>query len=181
VLHFYLRCPTCVTQAFHANPCRGLIVAGGDGTLSQAVNGLSTDFNACEFAVLPTGPANDSARTMQLPRDLDAAMHLAWHGNSRAIAPARCHWRLHLPCIAGKQMLTDVQRFRTRAVEARADAHIGKSGVCVMPAAVRVMLVRFGMVKSPASMWRPLCPATPQTSANGVMRRADKPSKPARA
>lgn len=51
-----------------------IIVAGGDGTVSEAVNGIAPDFDAVELAVLPFGTGNDLARTLGLlPDQLGAA------------------------------------------------------------------------------------------------------------
>jgi diacylglycerol kinase (ATP) len=62
-----------------------IIVAGGDGTMSRAVNGLAADFDACELAIVPTGTANDLARNFSLPEDPDEALRLAWTGRSMRI------------------------------------------------------------------------------------------------
>lgn len=41
-----------------------IIAAGGDGTISQVVNGIAPDFDAVELAVLPMGTGNDLARSL---------------------------------------------------------------------------------------------------------------------
>lgn len=46
-----------------------LIVAGGDGTVSEAVNSLAPDFDRLELAVLPFGTGNDFARSLGIPLD----------------------------------------------------------------------------------------------------------------
>ncbi len=46
-----------------------IVVAGGDGTVGQVVNGLAPDFDACELAILPLGTGNDLARSLGLPAD----------------------------------------------------------------------------------------------------------------
>lgn len=43
-----------------------LIVAGGDGTIHQAVNGLAPEFGTIELAILPFGTGNDLARSLGL-------------------------------------------------------------------------------------------------------------------
>ncbi len=55
-----------------------IIVAGGDGTVSQVVDGISPDFAHVELAILPLGTGNDLARSLGIPLDdLDAAVELA--------------------------------------------------------------------------------------------------------
>lgn len=54
-----------------------LLVAGGDGTLNEVVNGVARVRGALErvtFALLPLGTGNDFARALGLPEDLDAAL-----------------------------------------------------------------------------------------------------------
>lgn len=46
-----------------------IIAAGGDGTVSQIVNGIAPDFAEIELAVLPMGTGNDLARSIGLGTD----------------------------------------------------------------------------------------------------------------
>ena len=60
-----------------------LIVGGGDGTLSCAVDELvGTD---TVFAVLPLGTANSFARSLEIPLDLDGAIQAIAEGKPRRI------------------------------------------------------------------------------------------------
>ena len=60
-----------------------VIVGGGDGTLSSAVDHfLGKDI---VFAVLPLGTANSFARTLGLPLDLDGAIDVIAHGRRKRI------------------------------------------------------------------------------------------------
>ena len=62
-----------------------IVVAGGDGTLGQVVNGIAPDF-AVELAVLPLGTGNDFARTLMLaPEDLPQACRVAFSDATVAI------------------------------------------------------------------------------------------------
>ena len=64
-----------------------LLVAGGDGTMHHAAQGLAgTD---CALGVIPLGSGNDLAGTLGIPPDLDAAVDLALHGTVRRIDLAR--------------------------------------------------------------------------------------------
>jgi YegS/Rv2252/BmrU family lipid kinase len=60
-----------------------VVVAGGDGTLNAAVQGLVG--TGLPLAVLPLGTANNLARTLGLPTALEAACAVAAHGAPRAI------------------------------------------------------------------------------------------------
>lgn len=46
-----------------------IVVAGGDGTLSEVVNGIAPDFGRVEVALLPFGTGNDFARSLGIPLD----------------------------------------------------------------------------------------------------------------
>ncbi len=60
-----------------------VIVGGGDGTLSSAVDHfVGTD---TVFAVLPLGTANSFARTLGLPLDLDGAIKVIAYGRRKRI------------------------------------------------------------------------------------------------
>jgi diacylglycerol kinase (ATP) len=71
-----------VREAVAAGAARiGLI--GGDGTVHEAVAGL--EGAAVPLALLPAGTGNDLARTLGVPRKLDAAIEVLLHGRERAI------------------------------------------------------------------------------------------------
>jgi diacylglycerol kinase (ATP) len=64
-----------------------LLVAGGDGTMHHAAQGLAgTD---CALGVIPLGSGNDLAGTLGIPPDLDAAVERALKGRIRRIDLAR--------------------------------------------------------------------------------------------
>ena len=60
-----------------------VIVAGGDGTLNSAVDGLIE--TRLPVGVLPLGTANDFARTLDLPTDLAEACRVIAEGHTRQI------------------------------------------------------------------------------------------------
>ena len=63
-----------------------LIVAGGDGTISQVVNAIAPDFPAIELAILPFGTGNDLARALGLfPEDMDVLARRVFEAPSRPI------------------------------------------------------------------------------------------------
>lgn len=60
-----------------------VIVAGGDGAVHYAIQGLSG--SDCALGIVPIGSGNDFARALQLPREPRDALSLAIRGPSRAI------------------------------------------------------------------------------------------------
>jgi diacylglycerol kinase (ATP) len=60
-----------------------LVVAGGDGTVQRAVQGLAG--TSCALGVVPLGTGNDLAATFAIPRDPAAAVARALGGAVRAI------------------------------------------------------------------------------------------------
>jgi YegS/Rv2252/BmrU family lipid kinase len=60
-----------------------VIVGGGDGSLSSAVDELVD--RDCVFALLPLGTANSFARTLGIPLDLDGAIETIASGERRRI------------------------------------------------------------------------------------------------
>jgi len=64
-----------------------LLVAGGDGTMHYAVQGLAG--TSCALGVIPLGSGNDLAGTLGIPPDLDVAVERAVKGEIRRIDLAR--------------------------------------------------------------------------------------------
>ncbi len=63
-----------------------LIVAGGDGTIGQAVQGIAPDFDRIELAVLPFGTGNDLARSLGFtPDQMEDAYEAAFAGRTEPI------------------------------------------------------------------------------------------------
>jgi YegS/Rv2252/BmrU family lipid kinase len=60
-----------------------VILGGGDGTLSSAVDEIVG--SDCVFALLPLGTANSFARTLGIPLDLDGAIETIANGRRRRI------------------------------------------------------------------------------------------------
>ncbi len=71
-----------------------LVVAGGDGTASEVASGLLASGRAgsVELGLLPLGTGGDLARTLGLPRNLDAAIAGLARGGSRVIDAGRVHY-----------------------------------------------------------------------------------------
>jgi YegS/Rv2252/BmrU family lipid kinase len=64
-----------------------LIVGGGDGTINEVVSGLLEAGlgGYATLGLLPLGTGGDLMRTLELPRDLDAAIQRIAHGKPRCI------------------------------------------------------------------------------------------------
>lgn len=69
--------------ATHAGAFDLVIVGGGDGTLNAAVDAVADA--GLPLGILPLGTANDLARTLGLPLDLEAACAVIGEGRLRAI------------------------------------------------------------------------------------------------
>jgi diacylglycerol kinase (ATP) len=67
----------------HANECDLVVVAGGDGTLNAAAPALMK--TGLPLGVIPGGTANDLARTLGIPDDIEAATRIIVDGHSRTI------------------------------------------------------------------------------------------------
>lgn len=65
------------TEWGRENPLGSLLVAGGDGTLHEAANGLVASASSAALGVLPAGSGNDFARNLGIPLDpFEAARQL---------------------------------------------------------------------------------------------------------
>lgn len=67
----------------HAAAVDMLVVAGGDGTLNSAAAALAE--TGLPLGILPTGTANDLARTLSIPPDLNRAAEIIAAGRTRKI------------------------------------------------------------------------------------------------
>ena len=75
-----------------------IVVAGGDGTVCEAAEGLHRAGRG-ELAILPLGTGNDGARTLGVPLDLEDAVRAAVRGRSRAVDLIRVGDRVVLNAI----------------------------------------------------------------------------------
>ena len=78
----------------HCKGMKGVIVAGGDGTLNRATRGLL----ACglPLGVVPLGTANDFARTLGLPTETEAALEVILAGNTREVDVGEVNGHVYL-------------------------------------------------------------------------------------
>ena len=80
----------------HADQISLLVVAGGDGSIREAVAGLGPRARAVDIAVLPCGNANVVAREMGIPLDGREALALITGGQPRQVDIARANGELFL-------------------------------------------------------------------------------------
>lgn len=78
-----------------------VIVAGGDGSIGETINGLARNWNRkkkfpATLGVLPMGSANDLADNIGLPRDFVAAAKVIASGQTRPIDLCKCNERYFL-------------------------------------------------------------------------------------
>jgi diacylglycerol kinase (ATP) len=75
-----------------------IVAAGGDGTVSEVVNGLADAAVDGQplgpLGILPVGTANDIVDTLGIPRDLGAAARVLAHGHARLMDLGEVNGRL---------------------------------------------------------------------------------------
>lgn len=77
--------PRCAADAVRSGP-RRVIVAGGDGSLNGAINGLAPFLDRVELAIMPLGTGNDLARGVGMPvDDLERAFEIALTGRTARV------------------------------------------------------------------------------------------------
>lgn len=80
-----------------ANGVERFLVAGGDGTTGEVVSGLVEGTRAAgprpALGLVPVGSGCDLARTLGLPRRIDAALEIVASGNTRALDVGRVELR----------------------------------------------------------------------------------------
>ena len=79
--------------------CSPIIVAGGDGTVGEVVNGLAqasadADRPLGPLGIMPVGTANDIVDTLGIPRDLAAAAQVIAQGRTRLMDLGQVNGRL---------------------------------------------------------------------------------------
>src|SRR5256885_8493819 len=72
-------------RAAARNGSRYLIVAGGDGTLNEVVNGIARSKHPPQIGIAPLGTGNDFMRTLGLPLSLEENIEILHAGKTRPI------------------------------------------------------------------------------------------------
>ncbi|MBO0378058.1 diacylglycerol kinase [Staphylococcus warneri] len=81
-----------------------LIVAGGDGTLNEVVNGIAEQPNRPKLGVIPMGTVNDFGRALQLPNDIMGALDVIIEGHSTKVDIGKMNNRYFINLAAGGQL-----------------------------------------------------------------------------
>ena len=95
------------TAAAVADGCDTVVLAGGDGSLSEAVGPLCG--GAAELMLLPCGTGNDFARALRLPKDPLAALRVQMDGKPRRVDCGRVNGRVFAN-VSGSGFDVDVLR-----------------------------------------------------------------------
>lgn len=74
-----------ISRAAARRGCGYLVVAGGDGTLNEVVNGIARADHPPRIGIAPLGTGNDFARTLALPFSLEENIDILRAGKTRAI------------------------------------------------------------------------------------------------
>jgi diacylglycerol kinase (ATP) len=84
--------------------CTHVFVAGGDGTLNEALNGVGSRANGLEqvtFGIIPLGTGNDFARALAIPADVDAAIAAVTRGEVVRVDAGRLNDRIFVNVSGG--------------------------------------------------------------------------------
>lgn len=70
-----------------------IIVAGGDGTFNEVINGVMNSENDIPLAFLPLGTTNVLAKELGIPEDIEGAINLALNGRTQRVSLGRINGR----------------------------------------------------------------------------------------
>src|SRR5262245_129082 len=116
--------------AEHGRDVDMIVVAGGDGTLNAVAAGVMEAKRP--MGILPTGTANDLARTLGIPLDLEGALQVIAEGNRRRIDVGAVNGKLFFN-VASIGMAAEIALTLTSDIKRR----FGKLGYAL--AAMRVL------------------------------------------
>ncbi|MBM4764536.1 diacylglycerol kinase [Bacillus sp. B15-48] len=81
-----------------------LIAAGGDGTISEVVNGIAAQEYRPKIGIIPTGTTNDFARALRIPRDIEAAVDIILAGETIPVDVGRMNEKYFINIAGGGQI-----------------------------------------------------------------------------
>lgn len=86
-----------------ADGCTTIFVAGGDGTLNEAVNGVASvrALDRVTFGVVPLGTGNDFAAALDIPLEIEEALQVLLRGKTLVVDLGRVNGRLFLNTSGG--------------------------------------------------------------------------------
>ncbi|GGK48317.1 lipid kinase [Salinarimonas ramus] len=114
----------------HRDDVDMVVVGGGDGTMNAAARGIID--TGLPLGILPLGTANDLARTLGIPEDLEAAADIILRGRTRLIDCGEVNGRPFFN-VASIGLSADLARELTRDLKRR----FGRFGYAI--AAARVL------------------------------------------
>ncbi|CQR47330.1 Diacylglycerol kinase [Paraliobacillus sp. PM-2] len=84
-----------------------IVVAGGDGTINEVINGMAEQINRPKLGIIPVGTTNDFARALYIPRQIQKAVDVILDNNPVAldIGKVNDHYFMN---IAGGGKLTEL-------------------------------------------------------------------------
>lgn len=98
----------------HRDQVEMVIIAGGDGTLNSAVDGIVR--TGLPIGILPLGTANDLARTLELPIDLLEACRVIGNGDTRTIDVGQVNGK-HFLNVASIGLSVEITKLLTKDVK----------------------------------------------------------------
>lgn len=84
-----------------------LVVAGGDGTLNEVINGLAAEEYRPQIGLIPAGTTNVLARELGIPRDFEAACEVIIKGEAIPVDVIKVNDRYFIG-VAGGGALTEL-------------------------------------------------------------------------
>jgi diacylglycerol kinase (ATP) len=86
-----------------ADGCTTLVVAGGDGTLNEAVNGVAEAeaLDRVRFGIIPLGTGNDFAAGLGIPADVDQALETLLQQRELQVDLGKANGRIFLNTSGG--------------------------------------------------------------------------------
>lgn len=84
-----------------------VVVAGGDGTINEVVNGLGEQEYRPKLGIIPAGTTNDFARALHIPRDIKKAMEIIVSNQSMRLDIGKVNDQFFIN-IAGGGRLTEL-------------------------------------------------------------------------
>ncbi|MBP1970408.1 diacylglycerol kinase (ATP) [Virgibacillus natechei] len=84
-----------------------IVVAGGDGTINEVINGMAEQEHRPKLGIIPGGTTNDFARALNIPRDINKAVDIILADQSKFldIGKVNNHYFMN---IAGGGKLTEL-------------------------------------------------------------------------
>ncbi len=78
-----------------------LIIVGGDGTISEVINGICRSESKPALGILPTGSGNDTIKSLGIKNNLDHSIKTIINGRTKTISVGRCNRNRYFVNIMG--------------------------------------------------------------------------------